>query len=328
MPLFPLFANLAGREVLVVGGGDVAQRKIEALLKVKATLRVHARELNATLTQWHQQGLFQRLQGEFDASWLDRAWLVVAASSDREFNALLADEAGRRMRLINVVDDAELSTFHIPAIVDRDPLQVAISSSGAAPMLARRLRERLEAELDESLGVLCRLFSDHRQTIRRAFPDLARRRRWFDRVLDGPVPMLLQSGELANAEQTFLHSLTRDSTGDDGPGQIIVVEARHADPGLLTLKALRAMNLADLIVCDANVSPAVVQLARRDAQRVIAPDDEQALTAMLTDSVNAGLCVVHLDARQSRLRGQQSAARSAFARQGIRYDFVPGIAVD
>jgi precorrin-2 dehydrogenase / sirohydrochlorin ferrochelatase len=328
MPLFPLFANLEGREVLVVGGGEVAQRKIEALLKANATLRVHAHELNATLTEWHQKGLFKRLNGEFDATWLDQVWLIVAASTDREFNAMLAGLAGRRMRLINVVDDAELSTFHIPAIVDRDPLQIAISSSGAAPMLARRLRERLEAEFDESLGTLSRLFADHRQTIRQAFPDLARRRHWFDRVLDGSVPMLLQSGETAKAEQVFLHSLTQGSAADDGKGRIIVVETSHADPGLLTLKALRAMNLADLLVCDAAVSPAVVQLARRDARRIVAPDDGQALTTMLADSANAGLCVVHLSAGRSGPPGWQAAVRSTFEGLGVRCDFAPGVADD
>jgi precorrin-2 dehydrogenase / sirohydrochlorin ferrochelatase len=328
MPLFPLFANLEGREVLVVGGGEVAQRKIEALLKANATLRVHAHELNATLTTWHQQGRFQRLQGEFDASWLDKVWLVVAASNDREFNASLAGEAGRRMRLINVVDDAELSTFHIPAIVDRDPLQIAISSSGAAPMLARRLREKLEAEFDESLGALARLFADHRRAIRSTFPDLTRRRHWFDRILDGQVPMLLQAGESRKAELAFQHALTQANAGDDGAGRIIVVDARQTDPGLLTLKALRAMNLADLLVCDASVSPAVLQLARKDAQRVIAPEDERALTIMLSDSAKTGLCVVHLNTRHAWPREQQAEARSAFEVQGISCDFLPGVATD
>jgi precorrin-2 dehydrogenase / sirohydrochlorin ferrochelatase len=328
MPLFPLFANLEGREVLVIGGGEVAQRKIEALLKVKAALRVHAHELNATLTQWHQHGLFERLQGDFDATWLDRVWLVVAASSDRDFNAMLANEAGRRLRLVNVVDDAELSTFHIPAIIDRDPLQIAISSSGAAPMLARRLRERLEAEIDESLGTLARLFAEHRQTIRKAFPDLTRRRRWFERVLDGPVPILLQSGETGKAERTFMDSLTPDLAGDSGAGRVIVVEAGHADPGLLTLKALRSMNLADLLVCDKQVSPAVVQLARRDAHRVAAPDEEQALTAMLMASAKAGLCAVHLYARGALQPARHIDMRPIFEAQGISYDFVPGITAD
>jgi precorrin-2 dehydrogenase / sirohydrochlorin ferrochelatase len=253
---------------------------------------------------------------------------VVAASSDREFNAMLASEAGRRLRLVNVVDDAELSTFHIPAIIDRDPLQIAISSSGAAPMLARRLRERLEAELDESLGTLARLFADHRQTIREAFPDLARRRRWFERVLDGPVPILLQFGETGKAEHTFMDSLTPDDASDSCTGRVIVVEARHADPGLLTLKALRAMNLADLLVCDEQVSPAVVQLARRDAHRVAAPDDEQGLTTMLMESAKAGSCVVHLSAGPALQPSRHLDMRPVFEEQGVSYEFVPGISAD
>src|SRR5690606_14242173 len=177
MPLYPLFADLAGREVLVVGGGEVALRKVEALLHAGARVRIHARELHPELAQQAARGGLERLDGDFDPGWIETAWLVVVATDDARFNAGIAAEATVRRRLVNVVDDAALSSFQVPAVVERAPLQLAISSGGAAPMLARRLRERLEAGLDPALGELAGLFAAHREPIRARLPDLGRRRR-------------------------------------------------------------------------------------------------------------------------------------------------------
>lgn len=293
MPLFPLFADLSGREVLVVGGGEVAQRKIEALLHAGAQVQVHAEALNRTVAQWQAQGRLLRREGDFDPAWLDQVWLLVAATDDRPFNAWLAAEAGRRRRLANVVDDAELSTFQIPAIVDREPLLVAISSGGAAPMLARRLREQLETLLDHSLGDFAALFARHRAAIRAQLPQLAQRRRWFEYVIDGPVPVLLRAGQREAAEQAFQAAL-RDSQGTAAAGSVILVGTGNGDPGQLTLNALRALNQADLLVVDDAVAPAVLVLARRDATRVSMPDDDEARLALLVQHAGNGQRVVCL----------------------------------
>ncbi|RBB07609.1 siroheme synthase, partial [Xanthomonas oryzae pv. oryzae] len=207
MPLFPLFANLQGRAVLVIGGGDVATRKVLALLKAEAHIRLYAHALSPELAVLMQAGRFEQLVGEFDPAWIDDVWLVVAATDDTDLNQRVAAAAGARHRLVNVVDDAELSTYQVPAIVDRDPLVIAISSAGAAPMLARRLRERLERELHASVGTLAALFAQHRERIRQRLPDMNRRRRWFDRVIDGQVPQLLQAGETAAAHAAFATAL-------------------------------------------------------------------------------------------------------------------------
>ncbi|KAF1722272.1 NAD(P)-dependent oxidoreductase [Pseudoxanthomonas wuyuanensis] len=293
MPLFPLFADLSGREVLVVGGGEVAQRKIEALLQAGAQVQVYADALNQTVAQWWAQGRLQRREGGFDPAWLDQVWLLVAATDDRPFNAGLAAEAGRRRRLVNVVDDAELSTFQIPAIVDRDPLLVAISSGGAAPMLARRLREQLETLLDHSLGDLAALFARHRAAIRARLPQLAQRRRWFDQVIDGPVPVLLRAGQREAAEAAFQTAL-QASADTTSAGSVTLVGAGNGDPGLLTLNALRALNQADLLVVDDAVAPAVLALARRDASRLRMPEDDDARLALLVQHATAGQRVVCL----------------------------------
>lgn len=323
-PLFPLFADLDGREVLVVGGGEVAARKIEALLQAGAQVRVHAHALNGTLALWLAQGRVERLEGAFDPSWLDHVWLLVAATDDRAFNAELAREAGSRRLLANVVDDAELSTFQIPAIVDRAPLLLAISSGGAAPMLARRLREQLETLLDHSLGEFAGLFARHRAAIRSRLPQLALRRRWFEQVMEGPVPVLLQAGQRESAEQAFLAAL--DRSGEvAAAGSVLLVDAGTGDPGLVTLKALRALNRADLLVCDAQSHPAIVALARRDASHLPLPDDDDALLALLLEHAQSGQCVVCLKSGNTFQTATGDRLAQRLNQQGIACDVIPGV---
>ena len=324
MPLFPLFADLSGREVLVVGGGEVAQRKIEALLHAGAQVQVYARALNDTLAQWQAQGRLRRREGDFDPAWLDDVWLLVAATDDHAFNATLAAEAGSRRRLANVVDDAELSTFQIPAIVDREPLLVAISSGGAAPMLARRLREQLETQFDHALGDFARLFARYRPDIRHELPELAQRRRWFERVMDGPVLQLLRTGQTEAAEQAFQSAL-RSSQDTPAAGSVMLVGAGTGDPGLLTLKALRALNQADLLVCDAAVGDAVLTLARRDATRVPMPTDEEARRNLLIHHANAGQRVVCLKPGNAFQHAPDNRLSSELIAQGIACEVIPGV---
>lgn len=325
-PLFALFADLSGREVLVVGGGEVAARKIEALLQAGARVRVHAHALNDTLSQWLTEDRIDRLEGAFDPDWLDTAWLLVAATDDRAFNAGLAREAGLRRLLINVVDDADLSTFQIPAIVDRAPLLLAISSGGAAPMLARRLREQLETLLDHSLGEFASLFARHRAVIRQRLPRLAQRRRWFEQVMDGSVPVLLRAGQRAAAEQAFQAAL-QGSQDTPAEGSVMLVGAGSGDPGLLTLKALRAMNQADLLVCDAALGPEVLALARRDAARLPMPTDDEVLLDLLVRHVDAGQRVVCLKPGNAFQVPPDDRLAHALAERSVVCEVIAGVSL-
>ncbi|KAB7776430.1 NAD(P)-dependent oxidoreductase [Xanthomonas sp. LMG 12459] len=327
MPLYPLFADLAGRRVLVVGGGEVAMRKIEALLHAGADVLVYAHALNPTVAQWLAQGRLQRADGAFDPQWLDEAWLVVAATDDDAFNRQLAEQAGARRKWVNVVDDAALSTFQVPAIIDRDPLLIAISSSGAAPMLARRLRERWETELDHSYAELAQLFARHRAAIRARLPDLPQRRRWFEQVLEGPVQTLLQSGQRDAAEQAFAESLQR-SDAVPRQGSVWLVGTGNGDPGALTLKALRALNQADLLLVGAQVSAAVLSLARRDASRQPLPDDPAAHLALLIEQAQAGQRVVSLLPGDAFRQAPHVALAAHLAAAGIACEVVPGVTPD
>jgi precorrin-2 dehydrogenase/sirohydrochlorin ferrochelatase len=193
-------------------------------------------------------GHLQRLEGDaVDPAWIERAWLVVAATDDHVLNREVAGMAEAAKRWINVVDDAELSSYQVPAVVDREPITIAISSAGAAPMLARQLREQLEAEIDPSIGELARLFARHRGRIRERLPLMRERRDWFERILAGDIPVLLRAGNADAAEQAFKDALDEGGTSRVR-GSVALVGCGDGDPGLLALRALRLLNQADLVL--------------------------------------------------------------------------------
>src|SRR5690606_25461233 len=298
MKLFPLFADLQGRRVVVVGGGEVAARKAQVLLEAGADVQVGAPALAPELAGLAAEGRIRHLPGEFRAEWLDDAWLVVAATDDRAVNAAVSRAAAQRRVFSNVVDDAELSSFQVPSIVDRSPLIVAISSSGVAPVLARRLRERVESMFDHSLGALASLAARYRPRIRAARPGLKQRRAFYDWLLDGPVAALLRQQQPDEAARVLDEELARPQP--QSQGSVVLVGAGPGDPGLLTLKALRALNEADVILYDRLVSPAVLSLARRDADRIAVgkrPGEDHDATqarihALLVEHARAGRRVV------------------------------------
>ena len=321
MALYPLFADLAGREVLVVGAGEVAARKVAALLQAGALVQLHARDIvHPDLAAALAAGRIHRLVGEFDPAWLDAVWLVVAATDDPAFNAGLAGQAGRRRRLVNVVDDAELSSFQVPAVVDRAPLVVAVSSGGAAPMLARRLREQLETSLGPALGVLAAQFARHRGRIRRQWPDPALRRRWFERMLDGRMDQAWEEGGAAALEAAFQAELDALPATVDLAGAVALVEASEV-ADLYTLRALRALNEADVIVLGRDVGEPALAPARRDAHRIHAHDQP---LAPVMDAAASGARVVYLYWPQAAA-SCESIVR-ACARAAISCRRVPGVA--
>lgn len=325
MSLYPVFADLNGREVLVVGGGEVAARKIDALLRAGARVRVNAPDLHPAVAAWCEAGRVEHLPGPFDPGGIDAAWLVVVATDDPAFNAGVAAQAEARRTLANVVDDARLSSFQVPAVIERAPLQLAISSGGAAPMLARRLRERLEVELDPSLGALAGLFATHRAAIRDRLPDLARRRRWFDAVIDGTVPVLLRAGRAEDAERAFVAML---EAGDGVPagGRVSLVGTGPGAPGQLTLAALRAMNLADVLLVDAGVAAEVLELVRKDAPREPAPAASATCAALVAAHARGGRHAVWLRPGDGFVRAPFDRVAAELQAQALPCEVLAGVA--
>jgi len=331
MKLFPIFADLKDRLVLVVGGGAVAERKTLALLEACADVVVGAPALTPALAALAAEGRIRHLPGRFDPAWLEAVWLVVAATDDRATNAAVSQAAQARRIFSNVVDDPELSSFQVPSIVDRSPVIVAISSSGVAPVLARRIRERIESLFDHTLGQLAGLAATYRKRIRSSHPDLGARRRFYDWLLDGPVAGFLRQQQPAQAEAALTAAL--DAPIAPATGSVVLVGAGPGDPGLLTLKALRALNEADVILYDRLVSDEVMSLARRDAERVPVgklPGENHHATqarihALLVEHAHAGRRVVRLKGGDAFIFGRGGEELEFLRAHGVRYEVVPGI---
>jgi uroporphyrin-III C-methyltransferase / precorrin-2 dehydrogenase / sirohydrochlorin ferrochelatase len=331
MQLYPLFADLTDRCVLVVGGGDVAARKAAMLLRAGAKVTVGAPLLGPELRVLAQQGRITYRAGAYQSDWQEGAWLVVAATRSRPLNSRIAADGHAQQRLVNVVDDPGLSSFQVPAVIDRSPLLVAISSGGTAPMLARRLRERIESLLDPALGSLLQLAQRYRARIRARYTDLASRRRFYDWLHDGPVKALLRASQPAHAEHQLVAAL---SNRDELPSQgfVALVGAGPGDPGLLTLRALRALNEADVILHDELVNPQILDLARRDAEQIAVgkrgggmhtPQD--AIHALLLEHAQAGRRVVRLKGGDPFVFGRGGEELQFLHAHGIPYEVVPGI---
>lgn len=329
--LFPLFLDLRDRRVVVVGGGAVAARKIAALLEAGANIDVIATVLEPEVQALAAAGRITHCGTAFLPEQLDTAWLVVAATDDASVNRAVAEAAQARHLWANVVDDAELASAQLPARVQRGPLQIAISSGGASPMLARHLRERLETQLDESLGELATLFVSLRRRIRTRLPNLSARRAFFERVLAGPAQTLLRRGQplaARHAVETELHAHAPSTEGS-----VALVGAGPGDPGLLTLRALRVLNEADVILHDRLVSADILALARRDAERIEVGKqvggDHDATQARIHERMialaNSGKRVVRLKGGDPFVFGRGGEELQALQAQGIRFEVVPGI---
>jgi uroporphyrin-III C-methyltransferase/precorrin-2 dehydrogenase/sirohydrochlorin ferrochelatase len=328
-PLFPAFLDLAGRRVLLVGGGVVARRKAEALLEAGASLLVGAPALEPVLSRWAAEGRFTHLDGRFVPEWLEGAWLVIAATDDVEVNAQVAAEATARHIWANVVDDAPRCSFQVPARIERGPLQVAISSRGEAPMVARWLRETLESTLDEGLGTLAEWLGARREALRTRFPDTTRRRQIIERVLRGPAADALRRGDHIAAEAHFEAALNETPALI---GTVALVGAGPGDPGLLTLRGLRVLNQADVILHDRLVSPEVLALARRDAEKIEVAKEagthhttQERIHALMIEHARAGKRVVRLKGGDPFVFGRGGEELEALRAEGIPFEVVPGI---
>ncbi|MYN13331.1 uroporphyrinogen-III C-methyltransferase [Pusillimonas sp. TS35] len=331
MRLFPLFADLARRPVLVIGGGIVAERKINSLMASDAQVTVGSPDLTDALRILVRHGRIQHLEGAFEPAWLKGAWLVIAATDDRALNRRIADLADERRQFINVVDDPELSSFHVPAIVDRAPLTIAISSAGHAPVLARRVRERLESLFDHSLGALGALAARYRPAIRKARPDMRQRRAFYDWMMDGPVWDALRHERPEEAQSLMDQALAGAVAAPQG--KVVLVGAGPGDPGLLTLKALRALNEADVILYDRLVSPEVLALARRDAIQIAVgkrPGENHDATqarihALMLEHARQGSLVVRLKGGDAFVFGRGGEELQFLRAHNVPYEVVPGI---
>lgn len=330
MKLYPLFADLRGRPVLVVGGGAVAERKAAALLAAGALVSVGSPSLSPGLRAWAAAGRLGHREGHFTPEWLEDSWLVIAATGDRAVNRQVAELATARRLWVNVVDDRELSTFHVPAVVDRHPLMVAVSTGGAAPALAGLVRARLEAVLDPSLGALVELSERCRARIRRRFSGAGARRQFYAWLWHGPVARLLRARRARDAAgqlETALGTATAAAQGS-----VALVGAGPGAPELLTLGGLRRLQEADVILHDRLVDAQILALARRDALLIDVGKtpggrrtEQEAIHTLLEKHARQGQRVVRLKGGDPFIFGRGGEELEFLRARGIPYEVVPGV---
>jgi uroporphyrin-III C-methyltransferase/precorrin-2 dehydrogenase/sirohydrochlorin ferrochelatase len=336
MDYFPIFLRLANEPVLVVGGGAVAERKVDLLLRTSAQVRVIAPELVPGLAERAAAGEITHVATEFRPEHLDGVRLAIAATDKHAINAWVARQAERRNIPVNVVDDRELSRFIVPAIVDRSPVVVAVGSSGDAPVLTRRLRERLESFLPQRLGALAKLAGKLRPTIKARIESPARRRRFWENFFDSALAADVLAGREDAADPAMaarvVDSFAQIASTPENIGEVALVGAGPGDPGLLTLRALRALQNADVILYDRLVSAEVLDLARRDAERIYvgksageAPTSQDEINALLVQLAQQGKRVCRLKGGDPFIFGRGGEELEALAAAGVRFEVVPGV---
>lgn len=326
-PWFPVFLRLAGRRVLVVGGGEVAARKLRLLLRAGAQLEVVARELNEEVADLVAAGSVLHLAAEFDPQQLAGCTLAIAATDDAPLNLRIAEAAHRAGIAVNAVDDPEASSFITPAIVDRSPLLIAIATAGQAPVLGRRLRERLEAMLPAGYGRLAEFMGAARGRVQQALAQPQRRGLW-ERFLDGPGAEAVLAGDETRAAAELDHLLDAGAAR----GEVYLVGAGPGDPDLLTFRALRLMQQCDVVLYDALISPAILQLVRRDAERIYVGKrrakhtlPQEDINEELVRLAQQGKRVLRLKGGDPFVFGRGGEEIERLAAAGIAFQVVPGI---
>lgn len=326
-PYFPIFLRLQGQPVLVVGGGAVALRKIHLLLKSGAQVSLVARELHPEVAKWVAEGRLTRLGTEFSDALVQGRRLVIAATDDEALNQQVSASAEALNIPVNVVDDPDASRFIMPSVVDRAPVMVAISTGGAAPVLARRLRERIETLLPSAYGRIAAFMELHRERVRLRLKAPERRKIW-ESFLDGPGPERLLMGDEASAAME-LESLMREETPR---GEVYLVGAGPGDPDLLSFRALRLMQQCDVVLYDRLIAPEILDLVRRDADRIFVgkarsqhavPQDE--INLELVRLAQQGKRVLRLKGGDPFIFGRGGEEIETLAAHGIPFQVVPGI---
>lgn len=331
MDYFPAFTRLQDARVLVIGAGDVALRKIELLLDSGASVAVVAHAAHPTIADWADSGRVSLRLGDYDKGDLTGSRLVFAATNDAGLNRRIAADAGEAGLLVNVVDDPDYCTFITPAIVDRSPLLIAIGSGGAAPVLARRLRENIERMLPKGIGGLAAAAGKLRSEVKLKLREGNSRRYFWEQVFDGPLTERLTTVPQGESERA-LRGVLNDYSAEKPAGEVYLVGGGPGDPELLTLKAVRLMQNCDVVLYDRLVSDEVMKRVRKDAERVYVgkkrdqhtvPQDQ--INELLVEYAQKGKRVLRLKGGDPFIFGRGGEEIETLMAAGVPFQVVPGI---
>ncbi len=331
MEYFPVFLDLKNRLCLLVGGGDIATRKGRLLSKAGARLRVVAPEISTELRELVAQNNGELREREYQSSDLNDCVIAIAATDIESLNEQISADAKARNLPVNVVDSPALCTYITPAIIDRSPLVIAISSGGESPVLARLIRAKLETLIPTSYGRLAQIASSWRDRVKARFDDGDSRRRFWEKILQGPAAELVLNGQEAAAENIIANEIARDDQTIT-QGEVYLVGGGPGDPELLTLRALRLMQQADVVLYDRLVSDGVMELVRRDAERIYVGKrrsehamEQENINQLLVDLAKQGKRVLRLKGGDPFIFGRGGEEIELLAQNNIPFQVVPGI---
>jgi uroporphyrin-III C-methyltransferase/precorrin-2 dehydrogenase/sirohydrochlorin ferrochelatase len=327
MDYLPIFQNVKGRLCLVVGGGVVGARKAGVLLESGAKVRVVAPEIDEDL---QAQDNVEVVLTRFEPQHMDGVALIIAATNDRAVNKQVSELAQARNIPVNVVDDPELCSFIMPAIMDRSPLMVAFSSGGASPVLTRMMRGKLETVIPQNYSNLAGFAERFREEVKKRVTNPAKRRIFWENVFDGVVAEKVLTGDEAAAEAMLQQMLADED--NIVRGEVYLVGAGPGDPDLLTFRALRLMQKADVVVYDNLVSKPIVDMTRRDADRIFVGKkrndhtlQQEEINLLLVRLAKEGKRVLRLKGGDPFIFGRGGEEIETLAAEGIPFQVVPGI---
>lgn len=316
---------------MVVGGGAVAERKTANLLKAGADVVLFSPALTDSLTSWRDAGQLTHVDRVFDDKDLAGAHLVFAATNDAQVNRRVAELATHQRIPVNVADQPELCSFIVPSIIDRSPVVAAISTGGASPVLARLIRSRIESIIPAGYGRLANLCSHFRQRVKETFSDPADRRIFWDRILEGGVAERIFSGHTEEANRLMEKALAEAKTREN-MGEVYLVGAGPGDPDLLTFRALRLMQQADVVVYDRLVAKPILDMTRQDAEHIYVGKErdkhtmrQEEINKLLARLAKAGKRVVRLKGGDPFIFGRGGEEIDTLAAEGVPFQVVPGI---
>lgn len=331
MNFLPVFYNIADKPCLVVGGGAIAARKAELLFRAGGRVRLVAPEIGDGAREMAAGGELEFEQRAFHDDDLQDTVCVIAATDDAAVNAAISRLAQAQNIPVNVVDNPALCSFIMPSMIDRDPVQIAISTGGVSPVLARMLRSKLESCIPGGYGELAGLADEYRDAVKQSLPDVDSRRRFWESVLDGQVAELVFAGRIDDAREQLRQALDDFDTASV-KGEVYLVGAGPGDPDLITFKALRLMQQADVVVYDRLVSQPILDMVRRDAEKIYAGKarsnhaiPQENINQLLVRLAQEGKRVLRLKGGDPFIFGRGGEEIAELIDENIEFQVVPGI---
>jgi len=332
MEYLPIFLQIKHRPCLVVGGGSIAARKVALLRKAQAKVAVVSPELCDELEKLSKEGVIEHTARTFEDSDLENCVLVIAATDQSAVNQHISELAQQSHLPVNVVDNPDLCSFIMPSIIDRSPVVIAVSTGGSSPVLARLIRTRLEGSIPAAYGHLAKLVESFRDKVKAAFPNVESRRGFWENILQGKVAELIFTGHEDEARTLLATAIETQAEEPAMSGEVYLVGAGPGDPDLLTFRALRLMQQADVVVYDRLVSPAIMEMVRRDAEVVYVGKErdkhtmqQENINQLLVRLAKEGKRVLRLKGGDPFVFGRGGEEIEELAQEGIAFQVVPGI---